>query len=62
MEESVKLRTSTNFNNNKEEAYMLSIKEIKKVMKEFGKTADEALDFLIEKELEKIAKSKKRGE
>jgi hypothetical protein len=54
------LRISTNFNNNKKEAYMLSIKEIKKVMKEFGKTADEALDFLIEKELEKIAKSKKR--
>lgn len=33
---------------------MLSIKEIKKVMKEFGKTADEALDFLI-----KIERAKK---
>jgi hypothetical protein len=54
MEESVKLRISTNYNNNKKEAYMLSIKEIKKVMKEFGKTADEALDFLI-----KIERAKK---
>lgn len=33
---------------------MLSIKEIKKVMKEFDKTADEALDFLI-----KIERAKK---
>ena len=33
---------------------MLSIKEIKKIMKEFDKTADEALDFLI-----KIERAKK---
>jgi len=41
---------------------MLSIREIKKVMREFGKTADEALDFLIKierakKELQAVTKT-----
>lgn len=40
---------------------MLSLKEIKKVMKEFDKTADEALDFLIQQEHEKLAKLRKEG-
>lgn len=48
------MRTLTNYNINEKEAYMLSIKEIKKIMKEFDKTADEALDFLI-----KIERAKK---
>ena len=50
----MKLRILTNNNINTEEAYMLSIKEIKKVMKEFGKTKEDALAFLI-----KIERAKK---